>query len=139
MNTSDVSFVPKNPNDYFSNHPQDVGQSNINTTSPSFLDHYHFDVNLKLRIRLGQKYVTYPNLRIYKPSNFPDIWISYKKGIPILLGETNYDYLELKLEKEKIPLENLMIFFSVFFFPKISETTMSYTILGSPFLRAKFF
>lgn len=104
VNTTDWSFVPKNTRAYFSNHPQDIGQPNINKDNPSFLTHQHLELALKLRIRLGQKYVTYPNRRVYKPSQFPDIWISYKKGVPWLGGTTNYDYLELKLTKEKIAL-----------------------------------
>lgn len=104
VNTTDFSFVPKNTREYLSNHPQDVGQPNINKNSPSFLAHQYLDAELKLRIRLGQKYSSYPNRRIYKPSQFPDIWIRYKKGIPIIGGATDYDYLELKFEKEKIAL-----------------------------------
>lgn len=104
VNTTDFSFVPNNPRDYFSNHPKDIGQPNTNKDSPSFLTHQHLELAFKLRFRLGQKYITYPYRRIYKPSNFPDIWVSYKKGIPLLGGTTDYDYLELKLEKEKIAL-----------------------------------
>jgi len=104
VNTTDFSFVPNNPRDYFSNHPKDQGQPSINKDSPSFLTHQHLELAFKMRLRLGQKYVTYPNRRIYKPSKFPDIWVSYKKGIPLLGGTTSYDYLELKLEKEKIAL-----------------------------------
>lgn len=104
VNTTEFSFIPKNNREFFSNHPQDLGQPNVNKNSPSFLTHQHVELGLKMRIRLGQKYVTYPKRRIYKPSKFPDIWISYRKGIPVLGGTTDYDYLELKLEKEKIVL-----------------------------------
>jgi hypothetical protein len=104
VNTTDYSFAPNNSREYFSNHPQDIGQPNVNKNTPSFLTHQYLEVEMKLRIRLGQKYVTYPNRRIYKPSQFPDIWISYKKGIPIFGESSNYDYLELKFEKEKIAL-----------------------------------
>ena len=102
-NTAEDSWVPKNPKPFWSNQPLDFGPHRMKD-SPSFLTHESFEFALSLRIRIGQKYISYPNRRFYSPSQWPDIWISYRRGLPILGGDTNYDYLQLKIEKDDIPI-----------------------------------
>lgn len=109
-NSAEASWVPLNPNRYFSNNPKDLGYPNRMKDSPSFLTHQHLEISLAFRIRIGQKYITYPNRRFYSPSKFPDIWIRYKRGLPIFGGDTNYDYLELKVEKDEIALGTVGLF-----------------------------
>ncbi len=103
VNTADDSWVPKNTNQFFSNNPTHITQSPMKD-SPSFLTHQHFEFSLAFRIRFGQKYISYPNRRFYTASKFPDIWIKYRRGIPLFEGDTNYDYLELKIEKDDIAI-----------------------------------
>lgn len=103
-NNSEGNWVPKNNNRFFSNHPTDLGYPRTMKDAPSFIAHNHLEISLALRIRFGQKYISYPGRRFYTPSKFPDIWISYKRGIPLLGGSTNYDYLELKVEKDDIKI-----------------------------------
>lgn len=103
-NTAEGNWVPKNTNRFFSNNPTDLGHPRTMKDAPSFLAHNHLEISLALRIRFGQKYISYPNRRFYTESKFPDIWIRYKRGIPILGGGTNYDYLELKVEKDNIKI-----------------------------------
>ncbi|BDS13429.1 DUF5686 and carboxypeptidase regulatory-like domain-containing protein [Aureispira anguillae] len=103
-NNAEASWFPKNPNRHFSNHPKDLGYPHRMKDAPSFLAHQHLEIVLALRLRFGQKYITYPNRRFYTSSKFPDIWIRYKRGIPLLGASTNYDYLELKIEKDEIPI-----------------------------------
>ena len=59
---------------------------------------------LAVRLRFGQTYVSYPNQRFYDPSNFPDIWLRYRKGIPALGGETDFDYIEATIEKRGLEI-----------------------------------
>lgn len=109
-NNADASWFPNNPNTYFSNHPKDLGYPRNQKDAPSFLAHQHFEISLAIRLRFGQKYITYPHRRFYTDSKFPDIWIRYRRGIPLLGGATNYDYLELKVEKDDIPLGTVGLF-----------------------------
>jgi hypothetical protein len=55
---------------------------------------------LDLRFRIGQKYSTFPKFRIRNPTAWPDIWLSYVKGIA--LGDTDYDKLTLRIKKDNI-------------------------------------
>ncbi|MFT5647693.1 MAG: hypothetical protein ACI976_002387 [Aureispira sp.] len=103
-NNSEGSWFPKNKSRFFSNNPTDLGDPRTMKDAPSFITHNHLEISLALRIRFGQKYISYPNRRFYTQSKFPDIWISYKRGIPLLGGSTNYDYLELKVEKDDIKI-----------------------------------
>ena len=104
VNSTDFAWVYEDPNRYFSNHPQDLNRPTPYKDVPSFKTHEALAFVLSLRIRPGQKYITYPNRRFYQPTKFPDIWITYARGIPFLGGDTNYDYLELKVEKNDIPI-----------------------------------
>lgn len=110
VNEAEDSWVPKNKNLFFSNQPLDHGKPHNMKDSPSFLTHNHFEISLAVRIRFGQKYITYPNRRFYTSSKYPDIWLRYRRGIPLLGGATNYDYLELKVEKDDIPLGTVGLF-----------------------------
>lgn len=104
-NMAEDSWVPQNTNAFYTNNPLDFGRPHNMKDSPSFITHEHLEIALALRIRFGQKYITYPNRRFYTSSpKYPDIWIRYRRGIPILGGDTNYDYLELKIEKDAIPI-----------------------------------
>ena len=96
-------WIKKNTNSFFSNNPQDFSNPTMKDV-PSFITHEHFEIDLSFRIRFGQKYISYPNRRFYSGSKYPDIWISYRRGIPLLGGDTNYDYLELKVEQENIKI-----------------------------------
>jgi hypothetical protein len=110
VNTAEDSWVPKNPNEFYSNNPQDFGKPHAMKDSPSFLTHEHFEIALALRIRFGQKYISYPNRRFYTDSKYPDIWIRYRRGIPLTAAHTNYDYLELQIEKDDIPIGTVGLF-----------------------------
>jgi len=109
VNNTEYSFGYREQRTYFSNHPQDFGRPPLKD-EPSFLAHNHFEVALALRIRFGQKYITYPNRRFYTGSKYPDIWIKYRRGIPLLGGATNFDYLEIEVEKDDIPLGTAGLF-----------------------------
>jgi hypothetical protein len=109
VNSTDSNWFPKNTNDYFSNHPLDINRGPFKD-APLFKTHFNLEFELALRIRFGQKYISYPNRRFYTPSKFPDLWIKYRRGIPLLGAVTDYDYLEISLEKEDIPLGTAGLF-----------------------------
>lgn len=103
INHSSVSWIPKNPRTYFSNHPLDRGQQTFFrgvAEQPSFDTHLYWTAEIALRIRLGQKYITYPHQRFHTGSKFPDLWLRYRKGIALLGSQIDYDYLEATLEKQ---------------------------------------
>lgn len=103
INSSDYSFFQQDVRNYYSNIPFDFGNPPL-ADLPFFASHNHFAVDLYLRIRFAQKYVTYPNRRFHIDSKYPEIWINYRKGIPLLGGVTNYDYLSFTLQKDELPI-----------------------------------
>ncbi len=57
---------------------------------------FHLDV----RLRIGQKYSSFPKFRERNPSNWPDLWLRYRKGLT--LADTDYDKLTLRITKNYI-------------------------------------
>jgi hypothetical protein len=105
-NNSDYSFLFKNRRDFYSNNPLDLGT----TTEPDtafFRDHHHFAADIYLRIRFAQKYVSYPGRRFYTESKYPEIWLNYKKAMPVLGGTTDYDFLGITIQKNDLSLGSL--------------------------------
>ncbi len=102
INHSDEAWLFKDKN-YFSNQPLDFNDPPLDNIS-SFATHQHLEFSLALRIRFGQKYASYPDYRYYTPSGFPDIWIRYRKGIALLGGDTDFDYLEVQITKKNIAI-----------------------------------
>src|SRR5690606_24945553 len=64
-----------------------------------------FKVSLGLSYDFGTKYETYPHRRVYLPSRWPTLSLSYTKGIPGVLGsDVDYDLLIARLHKTDIGL-----------------------------------
>ena len=106
VNNTDFSWFNRSEA-YFTNHPLDQGWGSFTPGQPSFATHNYLLVGLALRLRLGQTYVSYPNQRFYTPSKWPDLWIRYRRGIPLLGSAIDYDYLEVSLEKRGLDIGNV--------------------------------
>ncbi len=102
-NNTDYSFFYSDKRNFFSNNPLDFGASPM-TDSAYFENHRHFAADIYLRIRFAQKYVSYPGRRFYTESKYPEIWLNYKKGIPLLGANTDYDYLGITIQKNELPI-----------------------------------
>lgn len=90
-NNTEYSFRKKE-NTYAKNNPFDP-----NGTSNFFETHNDFKFYLDVRFRIGQKYSSFPKFRERSPSNWPDIWLKYRKGLT--LADTDYDKLTLRITK----------------------------------------
>lgn len=110
-NTSARSVFFKTNRYFFSNNPLDVGQAPAASFNEiSFRKQEHFQFSVALRIRLKQTYISYPEERFYTPSRWPDIWLKYKKGLPLLGGDTDYDILGFQVKKNKLSVGILGLF-----------------------------
>lgn len=68
--------------------------------APSRLGDVHFNewqLELRLRLRLGQKVIRYPNRKFFSASPYPELWLLYLRGLPFGGGETSYDLLTLSV------------------------------------------
>lgn len=98
-NTSNYSFF-NTDRVYDSNHPLNPTISGL-----FFSDHNDLRFSVNVRLRVGQKYSSFPKFRMRNPSSWPDLWIRYDKGIA--LADTDYDKLTLRLVKNDINLRLL--------------------------------
>lgn len=68
--------------------------------SPSRLGDATFNewqLEVRMRLRLGQKVIRYPNRKFFSASPYPEIWLLYLRGLPFAGGETSYDLLSLSV------------------------------------------
>lgn len=89
VNTTNFSMVNREGIEYTSNDPQ-----NPINFSPSFNQHSIWTFNIGARIRIGQKYLSYPDRRwTVDNNNYPDIYIGYKKTFGAENTKKNSDLL----------------------------------------------
>lgn len=93
LNATDHSLFQKEES-YFSNDPQDPENYVL-----AFEKHNALIFNLNLRIRFGQKYMSYPDRKFRIPSGWPDIYVNYQKGIEAFGSDINFDKLSLSIRK----------------------------------------
>ncbi|MEM7105880.1 MAG: DUF5686 and carboxypeptidase regulatory-like domain-containing protein [Bacteroidota bacterium] len=99
QNTTNYSFrggrseVPHN-----SNHPLDPTNFDL-----FFEEHQALTFNLSLRFRFNQKYLKYPDRKFIMGSKLPDIWLHYRRGIPVLGGDTDFDRLTFQV-RDNLPM-----------------------------------
>ena len=93
VNTTDYTWVKSSKRRFTSNDPQDPDNE-----GPAFSWNKSFMIYAALRLRIKQKYMSIPEKSVIG-SKYPDLVISYLKGIPTFLGsDVDYDVLKLALE-----------------------------------------
>lgn len=99
FNTSDISYYKKDDHDYTSNRPFAASTEPLERVEfPR-----SFTVGLEVRLRPAQTYSTYPRFRVYDESQWPDLYLRYRKALPGVGGSTaDYDFMEAQLRKENL-------------------------------------
>ncbi len=93
FNTTNHSYFFKEDL-YFSNNPTDFR----NYEDAPFETHQALTIGLDLRIRFRQKFLSYPNRKFILGSDIPTIYISYRRGLPIAGGDTDFDFVSIALK-----------------------------------------
>lgn len=93
-NNTEYSFRKKD-NIYAINNPTDP-----NGVSDFFDPSNDLKFHLDIRLRIGQKYSSFPKFRERDPGAWPDIWLKYRKGLTI--ADTDYDKLTLRIKKDNM-------------------------------------
>jgi hypothetical protein len=70
----------------------------------AFADNQAITFGLKMRLRWKQKYLNYPDRKFLAGSALPDLWIEYRRGIPLNSGsgqwgssDANYDFIQVQI------------------------------------------
>ena len=93
LNSTNYSWVKSSKNRFTSNDPQ-----NPNNEGPAFAWNKSLKIYAAVRIRIFQKYMSIPDKTVIG-SKYPDLVISYIKGIPNFLGsDVDYDVLKIAIE-----------------------------------------
>lgn len=99
-NSTDYTFWKRNQRYLTSNNPL-VPTEDV----PLFPENRAFKMSLDLSYDFGTKYEAYPHRRVYLPSPWPTLSLSYTKGLPhVLKSDVDYDLLVARLYKTDIRL-----------------------------------
>lgn len=99
-NSTDFTWNNNDEKSYTSNNPI----APDNDFSPAFLQNEALTFEAALRLRYKQKYSTYPNQKFIYGSDYPDLWITYRKGIQAFGSDVNYDLLSVRLDENYLSL-----------------------------------
>ena len=100
QNSSDYTIRDLESRDFTSNNPL-VPLINI----PLFTENQSFKISFRSTYDFSNEYATYPSGKIHQPSKYPQLGLSYVKGLKGIFGsDVNYDLLSLDLAKSNIKL-----------------------------------
>ncbi|OJJ21841.1 hypothetical protein BKI52_10310 [marine bacterium AO1-C] len=66
---------------------------NEELANTDFSYHQALTLNVALRFRIKQRYMTYPNRKFIMGSDYPTIWVGYRKGLAVGASDVDYDLL----------------------------------------------
>jgi len=93
INHTDFSFFYKNARDYSLNIPDNADYA--------MTAHRNSVIGMELEYTPGLNYYIRRNIRVYTRSVYPTFSVSWKKGIPSLLGgETNYQFIKAAIRQD---------------------------------------
>ncbi len=94
-NTSDILFIDDKNKLFTSNDPL-----NPNNDEPSFTSNTALTFEIGFSFRFKQKYYTMPHQKIVSGSKYPRLNVTYKKAIPVLNANANYDLVTATVSDE---------------------------------------
>lgn len=94
-NTSDFTWASEEKTDFTSNQP-----ANMELTETGFPKHQALILEATFRFRFKQTYATRPDRKFIYSSKYPEIFLTYKKGIKALGSDVNFDFVQIRVEDE---------------------------------------
>ncbi len=98
-NRTDYSFFYRKKREFQPNLP-----INDNLADDALGRSQSLVAGISLRFRPGQKYMDYPDRKFILGSDFPDLWVHYRKGIAAFGSDVNYDRLSVAISKNDISM-----------------------------------
>lgn len=102
QNNSDYSFGDEARRVFTSNNPQNPADY-----APAFGRNQALLLNLALRLRIRQEYISYPGRKYIEDVKGPDFYFQYTKGITALGSDVNFDLLRLRVQDDNLPFKAL--------------------------------
>ncbi len=93
FNTSAYAIIPESRWNFESNQPFNFELAD----TARFKQHQLLALDLSLRIRFDQKYITRPDRKIRQAPQAPEVYLRYRKGFPWLGSDLSFDYWEIEL------------------------------------------
>lgn len=89
-NTTDYAFVTNSSRNYSDNNPFFIsGDSSVFAKNQALI------AELNCRIRIRQEYVERPEGKYITGSRFPEVTVTYRKGIPGISSDVQFDFAKL--------------------------------------------
>lgn len=94
-NTSDFTWASENKTNFTSNQPV-----NMELDETGFPKHQALIFEATFRFRIKQTYATRPDRKFTYASKYPEIYLTYKKGVKALGSDVNFDFVQVRVEDE---------------------------------------
>lgn len=91
-NTSDFTWDASDGSDFTSNQP-----ANMELAETGFPSHQAMIFQATFRFRIKQTYATRPDRKFIYRSKYPEIFLTYKKGIEALGSDVNFDFVQIRV------------------------------------------
>ncbi|MEM9141499.1 MAG: DUF5686 and carboxypeptidase regulatory-like domain-containing protein, partial [Bacteroidota bacterium] len=96
FNTTGQVIIGDNETPYTSNNPLDPDDFE----NAAIVQHSIWKLELGVRIRFGQKYLSYPEGKVISLENrFPTLFLGYEKGFASSLSRNNYNQFKLRIHQ----------------------------------------
>ena len=94
-NMSSFTWAPESKTDFTSNQPK-----NMELDNTGFGRNRALIFEIDFRFRFKQVYMTYPDRRTIWPSKYPEIFLTYRKGIKALGSNVDFDFIKVHIQGE---------------------------------------
>jgi hypothetical protein len=91
-NTSDFTWSPDDKVNFTSNQP-----ANMELAQTGFSRHQAMILEATFRFRFKQTYATRPDVKFVYSSKYPEVFLTYKKGIKALGSDVNFDFVQVRV------------------------------------------
>ncbi len=91
-NTSDFTWHKSDGADFTSNQPV-----NAELAQTGFASHQAMVFQATFRFRFKQTYATRPDRKFIYSSKYPEVFLTYKKGIKALGSDVNFDFVQVRV------------------------------------------
>ncbi|WP_436515140.1 DUF5686 and carboxypeptidase regulatory-like domain-containing protein [Ekhidna sp. To15] len=91
-NTSDFTWHSSDGADFTSNQPM-----NAELAQTGFAAHQAMVFQATFRFRFKQTYATRPDRKFIYSSKYPEVFLTYKKGIEALGSDVNFDFVQVRV------------------------------------------